>query len=102
MNRKRQLSGMIALNLVLVVLIALATLAPNMRAADAGGEGATAAGDYVMVGGRVTGVTGNALYVLDQRSGVLVALKYDLGAKKMKGISVRNVTRDAAKAGPGR
>lgn len=100
MQTSRKFGGLIAINLVLLALLALVTFAPSTNANTDGLE--NAAGDFIMVGGRVTGSTSNVVYVLDQRTGILVALRYELGAKKMKRISIRNINQDAAKSGPGR
>lgn len=99
MNVKRRFSGLIAVNLALLVLLAIITWAPS---SSADSDDFAPSGDYIMVGGSVTGLTGNGVYVLDQRSGVLLGLKYDLGSKKLKRMSIRNINHDAAKAGPGR
>ncbi len=100
MQTTRKFGGLIAVNLVLLALLALVTLAPATNADSNNAD--SAAGDYIMVGGQVSGSTSNSMYVLDQRSGILVALKFELGTKKMKALSIRNLNQDAAKSGPGR
>ena len=99
MNTRRSFAGLIAVNIVMLALLAMVTWAPT-SSADSNGSAPT--GDYIMVGGRVTGLTSNGVYVLDQRSGFLIGFKFDLGSKKVKALSVRNVNQDAAEAGPGR
>lgn len=99
MNVKRRFGGLIAINLALLTLLAIITWAPT---SNADSEAFAPSGDYIMVGGQVTGLTGSGVYVLDQRSGILLGLKYDLGSKKMKRMSIRNINHDAAKSGPGR
>jgi len=99
MNVKRRLGGLIAINLALLAILAIITWAPS---SNAGSVTAPPSGDYIMVGGQVTGLTGNGVHVLDQRSGILLGMKYDLGSKKLKRMSIRNINNDAAKAGPGR
>lgn len=100
MQTTRKFGGLIAINLVLLALLAMVTFAPATNADSNTLD--NGAGDYIMVGGRVSGSTSNVVYVLDQRSGILIALKYDLSSKKMKGLGIRNVNQDAASSGPRR
>lgn len=99
MHKKRNtLGGLIALNLALVVILALVTFAPSVQASGA----AAAAGDYMIVGGRINGATSNAVYILDQRTGALMCFLYDRSTKKLKGLSVRSVANDAKRFSPSR
>ncbi|MFG0328873.1 MAG: hypothetical protein ACF8PN_03135 [Phycisphaerales bacterium] len=97
MASAKQIRGLLALNAALLAALALVTMAPR---ANAKGEGArTAAGNYVMAGGEVNGITSNAVYVFDQNSGVLVALVFERSTKRLKGIGVRDVMTDARRLG---
>ncbi|MCL4197359.1 MAG: hypothetical protein KJZ69_07675 [Phycisphaerales bacterium] len=99
MHKKRNtLGGLIALNLALVVILGLVTFAPSVQASGA----AAAAGDYMIVGGRINGATSNAVYILDQRTGALMCFLYDRSTKKLKGLSVRSVANDAKRFSPSR
>lgn len=99
MHKKRNtLGGLIALNLALVVILGLVTIAPSVQASGA----AAAAGDYMIVGGRINGATSNAVYILDQRTGALMCFLYDRSSKKLKGLSVRSVANDAKRFSPSR
>ncbi|GEM_PF-4241843 len=96
-QRRNSIGGLIALNIVLLTVLALVNFAPTVRA-----EGSTAAGDYVIVGGSVNGATSNAVYVLDQRTGVLLSFLYDRSKKKLDGLAARSVVNDGKRAAPSR
>ena len=99
MHRPRHtIGGLIALNLVLIVMLALVTFAPSVQA----GGREQAAGDYMIVGGRINGATSNAVFVLDQRTGALLSFLYDRSSKKLRGLSVRSVANDAKRFNPSR
>ena len=99
MKTRSRIAGLLALNVALLAVLALLTLGPKVTAQPAGPG---AAGDYIMVGGDVSGQTANAVYVLDQRSGVLVGMVFEQSSRRMKGIGVRNVGVDARRAGESR
>ncbi len=96
-RRRNPIGGLIALNIVLLAVLALVNFAPTVRA-----EGGSAAGDYVIVGGSINGATTNAIYVLDQRSGALLSFLYDRSTKRLNGIAVRSVVNDSKRAAPSR
>ncbi|MCC6908766.1 MAG: hypothetical protein IT430_12550 [Phycisphaerales bacterium] len=97
MKKRNPISGLIALNIVLLAVLALIQFAPAVRA-----EGSSVAGDYVIVGGSLNGATSNAVYVLDQRSGALLSFLYDRSSKRLNGIAVRSVVNDGKRAAPSR
>lgn len=97
MKKRNPIGGLIALNIVLLAVLALVQLAPAVRA-----EESSAAGDYVIVGGSLNGATSNAVYVLDQRSGALLSFLYDRSTKRLNGIAVRSVVNDGKRASPSR
>ncbi len=97
MKKRNPIGGLIALNIVLLAVLALVQLAPTVRA-----EESSTAGDYVIVGGSLNGATSNAVYVLDQRSGALLSFLYDRSTKRLNGIAVRSVVNDGKRASPSR
>ena len=101
MSRKisRTLNGLIALNSVLLAILGLVTLAPN---AGATGDANGADGDYIVVGGAINGATSNAVYVMEQRSSVVVGMIFDRSKKRLEGLAIRNVSADSRRTGPGR
>lgn len=98
-KRHRSFNGLIALNVVLVAVLGMLTLAPSV---EAEGNHSRSAGDYLIIGGSLNGSTSNAIYLLEQRSGALVAFLYDRSAKKLKGLSIRSVAKDAENVRPSR
>ncbi len=96
--KNRSLRGLLTLNAALLAVLAFVALGGGARAES---EARAAAGDFVMAGGSLNGSTSNAVYVLDQRSGVLVAFLYDRSSKRMTGLDVRNAARDAQVAAGG-
>jgi len=101
MRARRKISGLIAVNIALLAILGLITWAPATQAESGSGAGSQA-GDYIMLGGDVTGMTSNGIYVLDQRSGILIALQYELGRRKLKALNARNIIQDARRSGSGR
>ncbi len=95
MNR-RATTGLIALNGVLVVILAAVSLSPR-----AGAQSNRPRGSYTMVGGQIQGGSTNAIYVMDSSSQELVALRWDQSSKRFAGIGWRSLAADA-KAGKGR
>ncbi len=99
MRRPRPtLGALLALNVLLVAVLALVSFAPSVQA----GGLRQNAGDYIMVGGSINGSTSNAVYVLDQRSGTLLSFLYDRSSRKLRGLSVRSVSSDARRFSPSR
>lgn len=95
---RHTLGALLALNILLVAVLALVSFAPAVHA-----EGLRQnSGDYIIVGGSINGSTSNAVYVLDQRSGTLLSFLYDRSSRKLKGLSVRSVPNDARRFSPSR
>ncbi len=98
----KHLGGLIAINIALLVILTIVTIGPRVSAGNAEFNANRATGDFIMVGGMLSGKNIDAVYVLDQRSGLLIGLQYDLSSRRMKDIDVLNLTKDAERAGPGR
>ena len=98
--RQNKAAGLIALNAVLLVILALVTWAPRVQAGGSQPPG-NVVGDYIMVGGDVNAAT-NAIFVLDQRSGFLLSFIYEQSAKGLRGLDGRSVADDGRRARPGR
>ena len=84
------LRGVIALNAVLLVVLAAVTFG-----AQAGAQ-ARARGDYLMVGGTVPGSDSAAVYILDQINQEMMAVNYNHNNKSLNGLGYRNLAADAA------
>ena len=53
-------------------------------------------GDYMMASGRTNGSTTNILYIVDQNSRELVAIRYDESKKLIEGMGYADLAKDAA------
>lgn len=95
--------GLIALNVVLLVLLAGVTLS-STGVVGQSQPGARSRGDYTAVGGKIQGGNANAIFVLDAVNQELVALRWNETTKSLEGIDFRDLARDAraAAGGPAR
>lgn len=89
--------GLIALNVVLVVLLGVVTFS----AVGVSGQPGRVQGEYTAVGGRIQGGNSNAIYVLDATNQELVALRWNETTKALEGIGYRNLAQDAQAAAGG-
>lgn len=89
MNR-RQFRALIALNVLLLAVLAAVSLAPA-----AGAQGARARGSYTMVGGQIQGREEAAIYIIDATNQELVALSWDRGRNGLTPLGYRNIADDA-------
>jgi hypothetical protein len=94
--------SLIALNMVLLGLLALVTLAPGAGAqpGGAGGAGNTpgqrprAHGQYGVVGGRYQGGVEAAMYIVDSANEELLALRWDRSRKALSALGYRDMAQD--------
>ncbi|MFW5653826.1 MAG: hypothetical protein ACOC0P_07240 [Planctomycetota bacterium] len=111
----KKVRSLALLNAGLLAVLLVVTLFPGFRvgstAIDAASASANAAvtgaglqSDYLMVAGEATGPTAHVIYVLDQRSGTLMALQYDQSRRQLRAATgtVRSVTNDLRELGGGR
>jgi hypothetical protein len=94
---RQRCAGLIALNAVLLGVLALVSLAPS-----AGAQAARSRGEYLMVGGHVNGVDGAAVFVIDSRNQEMIALALNNTTKALDGIGYRNLADDARRLPGGR
>ncbi|MEX2670479.1 MAG: hypothetical protein WD294_00075 [Phycisphaeraceae bacterium] len=87
---KKHLSGLIALNLVL--LIALGALSLTSQKASAQAEGG--APEYLMVAGKSRGQISNSVYITDARNQLMAVVSYDLSRRALVAIAGRNLAND--------
>ncbi len=84
---------LIALNVGLLVVLGVVSIAQAQ-------PGARARGNYAMVGGEYLGGGGaNAVYILDAANQELIAVKWDEGRKVLDGIGYRDLSKDAQMRG---
>lgn len=88
--RRRDHRGLVVVNLVLLLLLAVVTFAP-----DAGAQ-QRPRGDYNMVGGGAQGANTGVVYILDGANQELIAVTYDRNAKQIKGVGYRSLMVDEA------
>ena len=85
----RNLKGLLLLNGLLIALLAAVTFAPTAEAQQ------RFRGKYAMVSGRAQGSTPYLLYILDQNSRQLVAVRYNVQQDLLEGMGYRDLVKDA-------
>lgn len=99
-SAERSPRRLIALNVVLLIVLAGATLL-NTRLAGAqpdGGarhDGPRLRGEYTMVTGHTQGLTTSTIYIIDAVSQEIVALNWDRSAGKPEIIGLRSLAEDS-------
>lgn len=102
MQRKRR-QGLIALNVTLLVLLTLVTVAPLAQGQRQPSQQAPnrARGEYSMVGGDITGGSPNAVYIIDANNSEMIAVRYNNSRRSIEGIGYRDLSADSASQNPG-
>ena len=85
----RNLKGLLLLNGLLIALLAAVTFAPTAETQQ------RFRGKYAMVSGRAQGSTPYLLYILDQNSRQLVAVRYNVQQDLLEGMGYRDLVKDA-------
>jgi len=98
-SRSRRHSGLIAINLALVAILAVLTVLPEGAEAQ---NTRRARGDYTMVAGEVQGMSEAAIYIVDSNNSEMVALRWDQSRKSLAPIGFRDLAADARAARGGR
>lgn len=84
--------GLIGLNVALLALLAWGALTPR-----AGAQGqARLRGQYVMVGGKLSGSASSAIYIIDGVNRELAALRWDRSGQRLEAIGWRSLDADSA------
>jgi hypothetical protein len=89
-RRTSNLRALIALNGVLLALLAAVTLAPTVNAQ------LRPRGQYLMVAGGANNVQSSVVYVIDTVNQEMIALTYDAASRTVNGLAYRNIAADAA------
>ncbi len=87
MNR-RMLTGLIVVNVVLLLMLILTATGPPASAQRLRG------GDYVMIAGRTPGRTINTIYIADLNNDAVLAVTYNQTRKTLEPLGFRHVARD--------
>jgi hypothetical protein len=89
-RQRGRLRRLVALNIALLGVLAVVTVA-----ARAGQPTVRGRGDYTMVGGKIQGGSGNAIYILDGANQQLIAVRWNDSRKTLDGMDYRNLAQDA-------
>ncbi len=85
---------LVCLNLALLALLAVLTLAVPATAQNSGQPGARAAGVYTLLAGRSTAGGPSVIYVIDTTNNEVVALRWDQSRQVLNSIGYRNLAAD--------
>ncbi len=96
--RRNTRGTLIAVNAGLAALLLILTLAPD---GAIGQPAQRARGEYTVVGGKIRGGPGNAIWVVDSANQELVALRWNDARNQLEGIDYRDLNADAREQ-PGR
>lgn len=89
--KRFDLAGLIALNCVLLIVLAVLSFAPQPTAeAQIGGAGQ----NYIMVGGQIPGRVNSTVYITDLSSGRMIAVTYDQNRGQLAIDAGRDLTGD--------
>jgi hypothetical protein len=91
---KRSLGALVALNIALLVALAVVALVPQPAAAQAG----FVRSQYITVAGDASGRQEQAIYVIEINTGKIAALIYNSGNKSLDAIDGRSILDDLAAA----
>lgn len=89
--------ALIALNAGLLLALGVVTLSPDAVAQ----QGQRPRGEYLIVGGQMTGSPSNAVHVIDTSNQEMITLRWDQARKAFDGLGYRNLRNDAMGAGQG-
>ena len=98
--RRGRLAALVAVNALLAAAVIAGLLTP--RASAQPGAIGRARGNYLMVSGHATGVTGNVVYIVDTVNQELIALKYQRSAGRLDPLGYRNLATDSSQGAKGR
>ena len=82
--------ALIALNAVLLVVLATVTFAPSASAQM------RARGAYTMVTGGANNVQSSVVYIIDTVNQEMTVMTYDSSTRSLRGLAYRNLAADAA------
>ncbi|HEB60429.1 MAG TPA: hypothetical protein ENJ06_01240 [Phycisphaeraceae bacterium] len=86
--KRKQLSGLVLLNTILLIVLAFVTLEPGAKAQS------RRPGDYLVVGGQMKGETSNAIYVLDANNLEIIGLMLDKNRRQVTSAIWHDIEKD--------
>ncbi|MBM4051485.1 MAG: hypothetical protein FJ270_01920 [Planctomycetes bacterium] len=90
---RTQFLSLIALNAVLLAVLALVSMSGSASA-----QQTRQRGSYMLISSGVTGTPLSVVYVIDETNSELVALAWDDTVKKMNYVGYRNIAADSMQA----
>jgi len=92
---RRPLRSLLALNLLLLGVLALVSL---HGIAGAQSERPRSRGQYTMVNAKAQGISESCLYVVDSANQELLVVRWDRSRQQIKGIGYRDLVADSLRA----
>ena len=83
------LRGLLVINVALLCVLAIVTLAPSVSAQS------RRRGEYTLVGGGANGSNSSVVYIIDAANQEMIAAMYNNADKNLVGVGYRNLARDA-------
>lgn len=96
MGPRKPVHSLVALNLALLIVLALVAFAPASGRAIAQQAQQRGRGDYTMIGSEFQGGNANAIVILDAANREMIALRWNDSRKELEGIGYRDLAADAA------
>lgn len=91
--------ALVALNAALLLALGVVTLAPSAAAQQA----QRPRGEYMVLGGQMTGSPSSGVHIIDTSNQEMVTLKWNQSSTSFEGVGYRNLRLDAqGQAGGGR
>ncbi|MBC8310392.1 MAG: hypothetical protein H8E83_07760 [Planctomycetes bacterium] len=91
--KNTSLSGVIALNVLLITILGFLVFVPN------GNAQISVSPSYLAVPSQANGLTTGAVYIMDTSSHELVAVAWNRNKKKIVPLGYRNISMDAQSVG---
>lgn len=85
--------GLVALNVVLLMILSAVVLVPSVEAQFTAPT-TRVRGNYTVVGGETLGENANTIFVLDSANRDMVALRWNDSTKSLEGVGYRDLVRD--------
>jgi len=95
---RRPITGLIALNGILLAVLAAVSFGPGAPDASAEQARSRPRGYYTMVSAKAQGIPESAIIVVDSTNQQLVATRWDRSRRTLSGLGFRDLTADAARA----
>jgi len=92
-TRRSRVAGLVAIN-ALLAGVALAGVLVGRAGAQPGT--ARLPGRYTVIPGKVSGISGSVLYVIDSANQEMIALRYQRAQSRLEPFAFRSIAADAA------